>query len=197
MFHVSCSMMHEYMDYQDILSKIRPELDKAIQFLEGELAKIRTGRASVALVENVIVDCFGSKLPLKQLGAISIPESRQILIQPWDKSYIEPIERALAQASLGATPVVDKEVIRITFPQLTEEFRQSMVRLLSLKSEQARESIRRWRDEAWREIQEKERSGEIREDDKFRAKDELQKLVDEYNEKIEEMGKRKRKELEA
>lgn len=185
------------MVYQDIISKIKPELDKIIQFLDGELTKIRTGRASVSLVEDVIVDCFGSKFPLKQLGAISVPESRQILIQPWDKSYIEPIERALSQANLGVSAVVDKDVIRITMPPLTEEFRKNMRNIVSQKMEQARESIRRWRDDVWKEIQEKTRAGEIREDDKFRAKDELQELVDEYNEKIEEMGERKRKEIEC
>ena len=185
------------MNYQDIIKKIRPECDKAIQFLEKELAKIRTGRASTALVEDVLVDCFGSKLPLKQLAAISIPEPRQILIQPWDKSYFEPIEKALAKSTLGASPVVEKNGIRITLPPLTEEFRREMLRVLSQKMEEARETIRRWRDEAWSEIQEKAREGEIREDDKFRAKEELQKLVDEYNEKIEQLGEVKRKELEV
>lgn len=186
------------MDYKEIIQKIRPHCSEALAFLERELAKIRTGRASVALLEDIIVDCFGSKLPLKQLAAISCPEPRQILIQPWDKSYIEPIEKAIASsAALGAAPVVDKETIRVTLPQPTEEFRKNMSRLVSEKMEEARKTIRRWREEAWREIQDLARDGKIREDDKFRAKDELQKLVDEYQEKIEEIGERKKREIES
>ena len=186
----------EIVNYKDIISKIKPELDKVINFLERELAKIRTGRATPALVEDVMVECFGQKFPLKQLAAISVPEPRQILIQPWDKSYTGGIGKALEKTGIGASPVVDKEVIRINLPPLTEEYRKDLLRLISEKEEQARQTIRRWREEAWDEIQEKFREGKIREDDKFRAKDELQDLVDEYNEKIEEMGERKKKEIE-
>ncbi|RLC34239.1 MAG: ribosome recycling factor [Candidatus Nealsonbacteria bacterium] len=183
------------MEYKEIIEKIRPELEKVIRFLEGELQKIRTGRASPALVENIIVDCFGQKLPLKQLAAISCPEPKQILIQPWDKSYIEGIEKALQGAGVGASPIVDKEVIRVTLPDLTEEFRKDLLRILSEKSEAAKQTLRRWREEAWREIQDQFKEGNIREDDKFRAKDELQDLIDEYNEKIEALAEKKRKEI--
>ena len=181
--------------YKEIIDKIKPELDKVINFLERELAKIRTGRATPALVEDIVVECFGQKFPLKQLATISVPEPRQILIQPWDKSYTEGICKALEKTGIGASPVVDKEVIRINLPPLTEEYRKGLLRLISEKEEQARQTIRRWKEEAWDEIQEKFREGKIREDDKFRAKDELQDLVDEYNEKIEEMGERKKKEI--
>jgi len=183
------------MAYKEIIEKIRPELEKAIKFLEGELQKIRTGRASPALVENIMVDCFGQKLPLKQLAAISCPEPKQILIQPWDKSYIEGIEKALSQANLGASPVVDKDVIRLTLPSLTEEFRKDLLRVLSEKKEQAKQTVRRWREEVWREIQDQFKEGNIREDDKFKAKDELQELIDEYNKKIEELGEKKKREI--
>lgn len=181
--------------YKEIIDKIKPELDKVINFLERELAKIRTGRATPALVEDIVVECFGQKFPLRQLAAISIPKSKQILIQPWDKSYIEGITSALEKTGIGANPVVDKNVIRINLPPLSEEYRKNLLRLLSEKQEEARKTIRRWREEAWDEIQEKFRERKIREDDKFRAKDELQELVDEYNEKIEEIGERKKKEI--
>lgn len=190
-------MEKEIVNYKDIIDKIKPEMDKAINFLDRELAKIRTGRASPALVEDVVCECFGQKFPLKQLGAISLPESRQILIQPWDKSYIEGIVRALEKTGIGANPVVDKDVIRINLPPLTEEYRKDLLRLISQKQEDARRTIRRWREEAWDEIQDKFREGKIREDDKFRAKEELQDLVDEYNEKIEEIGERKEKTIES
>ena len=184
-------------DYKDIIKKIRPELDKVIVFLERELAKVRTGRASISLVEDIVVDCFGSKLPLKQLAAISNPEPKQIVIQPWDKSYVESIERAISSSSIGAAPIVDKDVIRITFPSMSDEYRKELLRILSEKQEEARKTIRHWRGEAWEEVQEKTKEGEIREDDKFKAKDDLQKLVDEYSKKIDDLGERKKKEIES
>jgi len=182
-------------NHKEIINKIRPELDKVIAFLDQELQKIRTGRASPSLVEDIVVECFGQKFPLKQLSAISIPEPKQILIQPWDKSYIEGIVKALEQTGIGANPIVDKDAVRISLPPLSEDYRKDLLRLISEKEEQARQTIRRWREEAWDEIQERFREGKIREDDKFRAKDELQELVDEYNEKIEKIGEKKKKEI--
>ncbi|MDO8435781.1 MAG: ribosome recycling factor [bacterium] len=183
------------MQYQEITDKTKPEMDKVIAFLDREMGKIRTGRASPSLVEDVVVDCFGQKFPLKQLAAISTPEVKQILIQPWDKSYIEGIVRALEKTGVGANPIVDKDTIRISLPPLSEEYRKNLVHLISEKQEEARKTIRHWREEAWAEIQEKTKSGEIREDDKFRAKDKLQELIDEYNEKIEKSGEKKKKEV--
>ncbi|MDP2664268.1 MAG: ribosome recycling factor [bacterium] len=183
------------MTHQEIIQKIKPEMDKVLSFLERELAKIRTGRANPSLVEDVVVDCFGQKFPLKQLAAISTPEPKQILIQPWDKSYIAGIVSALEKTGVGASPIVDSEVIRINLPPLTEEYRKNLIRLISEKQEEARKTVRHWREEAWAEIQEKTKTGEIREDDKFRAKDELQELVEEKNKKIEEVGEKKKKEV--
>jgi len=181
--------------YKEIINKIKPETDKVIVFLERELSKIRTGRANPSLVEDVVVDCFGQKFPLKQLAAISIPEAKQILIQPWDKSYIEGIVSALEKTGIGANPIVDREAVRINLPPLTEDYRKELNRLISEKQEEARKTIRKWREDAWAEIQEKTKTGEIREDDKFRAKDDLQELIEEYNKKIEEIGDKKRKEI--
>ena len=181
--------------HKEIINKIKPELDKAINFLDRELQKIRTGRATPALVEDVVVEYFGQTFRLSQLAAISTPEPRQILIQPWDKSYVEGITKALEKTGIGAAPIIDKEVIRLSLPPLSEEYRKDLLRLISEKQEQARQTIRRWRQAAWDEIQENFREGKIREDDKFRAKDELQELVDEYNEKIEKIGERKKKEI--
>jgi len=181
--------------YKEIVEKIKPELDKAISFLERELAKIKTSRTSSSLVEDIEVECFGKIFPLKQLASISIPEPRQILIQPWDSSYIEGIIKALEKTGIGLNPIVDKNLIRINLPILSEEFRKDLTRLVSEKQEQAKQTIRRWREEAWDEIQEKFREGKIREDDKFKGKDELQDLVDEYNQKIEELVEKKKKEI--
>jgi len=182
-------------DYKQIIEGVKPEMDKVVVFLEGELAKIRTSRASPSLVENIQVECFGQKFPLKQLASISVPEPRQIFIQPWDRSYIEGIVKTLEKTGIGASPVVDKDVIRLNLPPLTESYRQELLRLISQKQEEARRVIRRWREKAWNEIQEGYRNGEIREDDKYRAKDKLQEVVDDYQSKIREMVERKKKEI--
>jgi ribosome recycling factor len=183
------------MNHKEIISKTKPEMDKVIAFLESELSKIRTSRATPALVEDVVVDCFNQKFPLKQLASISTPEARLILIQPWDRSYIEGIVAALTKTGVGANPIVDKDTIRINLPSLTEDYRKDLIRLLSEKQEESRKTIRKWREDAWESIQNGFKLGEIREDDKFRAKEELQDLIDDYGEKIEQIGEKKQKEI--
>jgi len=181
--------------YQQIINKIKPELDKIFDYYKGELARLRTGRASSYLVEDLSVECYGQTMFLKQLATISVPEPRSILIQPWDKSILQAIERAISNSNLNLSPIVDGEIVRIQLPQMTEENRKNLVKILKEKMEEARISIRRWREGAWEEIQEGFKNGEIREDDKFRGKDELQKVIDEYNKKIEDFGARKEKEI--
>ena len=191
-------MPEDKISHKEIIKKIKPELEKVLTFLERELQKIRTERASPSLVEDVEVECFGQKYILKQLAAISIPKAREIIIQPWEKSYTEDIVRALEKSSkMGVNPIVDQDLIRINLPPLSEEFRKDLMRFVAEKQEEARKTIRRWRDEAWREIQEGFREGKIREDDKFKGKDELQDLVKEFHEKIENLGKNKKKEIES
>lgn len=183
------------MTHKEIINKIKPELDKVLHFLEKELSGIRTSRATPSLVEDVSVDCFGQFFPLKQLAAISTPEPKQILIEPWDSSYLEGIVRALEKTGVGANPIVDKKTIRINLPPLSEEYRKNLFKILSEKKEQSRQTIRKWREKAWNEVQEGFKKGEIREDDKFKAKDELQELIDDYNKKIDQIGERKEKEI--
>ncbi len=188
-------MVEEKISHKEIIEKIKPELDKVTNFLERELQKIKTSRASTSLIEDIEVEVFSQKFPLKQLSMISIPEPRQILIQPWDTSYIEGIVKALEKTGIGASPIVDKNLIRINLPALSEEFRKDLIRLVSEKQEEVKKTVRRWREEAWDEIQEKFREGKIREDDKYKGKDELQELIGEYNEKIEELAEKKKKEI--
>jgi len=181
--------------YEEIIDKIRPELDKVINFLERELTKIRTARVTPALVEDIEVECFGQKFSLRQLAAISVPGPREILIQPWDKSYIEPIVMAVSRSSFGANPVVDKDLIRLSLPSLSAEYRENLLKIISQKKEEARRTVRKWRSEVWDEIQELFQAGKIREDDKYRGKSKLQDLIDEYNKKIEEIVEKKKKEI--
>lgn len=181
--------------YKESIDKIKPEFEKAFQFLEAEIAKLHTSRATPALVEDIEINAFDSKFALKQLGAISSPKPNQIVIQPWDISYIEPIEKAILQSGLGMSAVVDKNIIRLSLPLLTEEYRQALVKTLSEKAEQTRKTIRHWREDAWNEIQRAQKEKEISEDDKFKGKDELQKIVDEYTEKIKSLVEKKKNEL--
>jgi ribosome recycling factor len=190
-------MSEDKISYKDIIEKIKPELEKVVGFMNRELQKVRTERASPSLVEDISVDYFGQKYSLKQLAAISIPGPREIVIQPWDKSYIEEIVKALEKSSIGSSPVVDKNIIRINLPPLSEEFRKDLIRLISEKQEQVKKTIRKWRDEAWREIQEAFRDGKIREDDKFKGKDELEDLIKDFNDKIEKAAEKKKKEIES
>lgn len=183
------------MLYKEFIDKVKPEFEKAFKFLEGELAKIRTSRASPALVEDIEVNAFGSKFALKQLGSISAPQTNQLVIQPWDTSYLEPIEKAISQSGLGMSSAVDKNVIRLSLPLLTEEYRQQLTKTLNEKAEQTKQTIRRWRDDAWNKIQAAQKAKEISEDDKFRGKDELQKVVDEYHEKIKNLVEKKKGEI--
>ncbi len=182
--------------YKEIINKAKPELDKVLLFLRGELDKIRTSRPSVSLAEELTIDYYGVKTPLRQVAAISISGPRTITIQPWDRSVLLNIEKAILGSGMGINPAVEKDLIRITFPPLSEEYRKELMKMLNTKMEEARLTLRRWREEAWRKIQEGFRQGTIREDDKFKAKDELQKIIDEYNQKIEEMGTRKKQEIE-
>jgi len=147
------------------------------------------------LVEDIKVDAYGSKMRIRELANISVSDAKTILIQVWDKGIVNAVGKAIQESHLGLNPVVDGQNIRLVIPPLVEERRKELLKLLCDKAEQARIKIRRIREEIWRKIQDMEEEGEIREDDKFKAKDDLQEIVDEFNEKIEEIKERKEKEL--
>ena len=176
---------------------LKPKFEKIVEHLKNEVASLRTGRATPALVEDLEVDYFGSKTPLKAVASISSPEPRSLVIQPWDKNAIQPIEKAIQSSSLGLNPVTDRDVIRLSIPPLTEERRKELVKLLGRYLEEARIKVRRDREEAVKEVDRKEKAKEISEDEKFREKSEVQKQVDEINKKIEDMGVSKEKEIMA
>ncbi len=180
---------------KEFIDKAKPDFEKALAFFAGELAKIRTSRATPALIEDIEVDCFGQKFALKQLAAISAPQSNQLAIQPWDQSYIEPIEKAIAKSGLGMSAAVDKTIIRLSLPTLTEEYRKNLVKVLNEKAEDCRQVLRKTREDVWNKVQAAQKAKELTEDDKFKAKDELQKLIDDYNKKIKELVDRKEQEV--
>lgn len=183
--------------YEQIIKSMEPEFDKAVDFVQKKISGFRTGRASPAIVENIQVEIFGQMMPLKQLAAISVPSGRQLSIQPWDKSYVEAIEKAIQREGSGLSPIVDRESIIINLPQMSEELRNELIKAIVQTEEGAKQTIRKYRDTAWSQIQEKTREGVIREDDKFRAKDKLQETVDKYNKKIEDLISRKKAEIEG
>ena len=164
-------------------------------FYKTDIATIRTSRATPAMVEDIKVEFYGQSMRVKELASITAPEPRALVIQPWDKGALKAIEEAIRKSEIGLSPVVDGTVIRLNIPPLTEERRKEFIKLLKQKTEEARVKIRRAREEIWDRVQKMERSGEIPEDDKFWAKDQLQKIVDEYNGKAGELEKKKEQEL--
>lgn len=181
------------MSYNFSNFKIRSE--EIRQWLASEFSGLRTGRATPQFLDTIIVDSYGSKMPVKHVAAVSIEDPRTLRVSPWDASQIRAIQSAIEQANLGVSVAPDSTSLHIIFPTLTEERRKMLIKLMKEKLEEARVSLRKEREKVWNEIQEKEKEGEISEDDKFKAKDELQKLVDESNKKMEEMADKKEKEI--
>jgi len=181
--------------YSDIINQHKNNFKKSIEHFKNEIDKVRTGRANPSLVEDLLVDYYGAKTPMKQIASINVPEPRLIVIQPWDRSALGPIESAIRESDLNLNPNNDGTLIRINIPMLTEERRKEMVKTLNQKAEEARIIVRSAREDAWKEIQEAEHKGEMSEDDKFAGKDKLQEIVDEYNKKIEEIRAKKEAEV--
>ncbi|MDP3764241.1 MAG: ribosome recycling factor [bacterium] len=174
------------METQDFKNKLK----EATTFLTGELSKIRSNRASPALVEDILVDYFGNKTPIKGMASISSLDARTLVVEPWDKSALEPIAKAITNANIGAQPIADSKSIRISLPQLTQERRQELIKLVSQKLEEAKIRTRRLRDEAVKSAQQ-----EKSEDIKFRKKDEIEKAMKENNQALEDLKNKKEKEL--
>lgn len=177
--------------YQEFIEKSKINFEKTVTHFKENLGKVRTGRASTALVDNLMVDYYGAASPLKQMASVSVPEPRTIVISPWDKSTLALIEKAIKESDLGLNPMNDGQLIRINIPALTEERRREFVKILNQEAENARVAIRKGREDVWDEIQ----SLTIGEDDKFQGKEKLQKVVEEYNMMIEEIRKKKEVEI--
>ena len=178
-----------------VLSEARNRMGKTIEALKRELATIRTGRATPAIVDHVRVDYHGTPTPLNQLATISAPEVRLLLIQPWDRNALASIEKALLKADLGLNPANDGNVIRIRIPELSEERRRELVRLVHKKAEEGRVALRNLRRSALEELRELERNKEISQDEQKRAQDRLQELTDSFIEEVGRAAKDKEAEL--
>jgi ribosome recycling factor len=179
----------------DVLLETVDKMDKAVTHTQSDFAAVRTGRATSALIEKLKVDYYGSEVPLQQIAGFSVPEARLLVVQPYDKSSIKAIERAIQNSDLGITPSNDGQVIRLVFPQLTEERRKELVKVVKHRAEEGRVAVRNVRRTARHHLEAMERDAEISVDELDRAEKELQKLTDQHIGEIDHMLARKEQEL--
>jgi ribosome recycling factor len=180
---------------KDALRDAESRMKGAVATLEDDLAGLRSGRASPALVEKMLVDYYGTPTPLQQLATISVPEPRLITIRPFDPTSLRAIEHAILASELGLTPSNDGKLVRLSLPPLTEERRQELVKIVHRRLEEARVAARNVRRDTLDDLREFEKEKIISEDDFYRAKDDLQELTDAYIEKIDQVGQRKEQEI--
>ncbi len=179
----------------DVFTSAEERMKKTIAAHEHELGSIRTGRASPAIVEDIKVDYYGTPTPISQMASITIPDARLLVITPWDRQGLGGIEKAIQKSDVGITPTNDGNVIRLAFPQLTQERRQELVKGVHKKVEEGKIALRNIRRDAHDDIRAMEKRKEISEDEQKRATDQLQKLVDRYIQQMDQVGKAKESEL--
>jgi ribosome recycling factor len=175
--------------------QFKNDLKKVEEWLLKEYFQIHTGRASPAVLDSIMISSYGSMIPIKNVAAISIEDPKTLRVSPWDKGQIKDIEKGIQTSGLPLSVLTDGEGLRVIFPLLTEESRVNLVKLLKVKLEDARISARKEREKVWNDIQVKEKEGKMSEDDKFRAKNDLQKIVDAANNSLEEIFYKKEKEV--
>jgi ribosome recycling factor len=179
----------------ELRKKTRERMDGAIEALKKEFGSVRTGRASLSLLEGISVNYYGTMTPLQQLASLSIPESRQIAIQPWEQRIIPDIEKAIMKSDLGLTPMNDGKLIRINIPVLTEERRKQLVKVVRKKTEEAKVAIRNIRRDANDELKKLEKDKHLSEDDAKKEQEEIQKITDFFVNKTDEILEHKEKEI--
>ena len=179
----------------DIYQDTKESMSKSIEALERELQRVRTGRASLSILDGIKVDYYGTLTPLNQMATLAVPESRLITIQPWDVSVIKDIEKALLKSDLGLTPANDGKILRISIPPLTEERRKELVKLVHKMCEEHKVSVRNVRRDSNELLKSLKKDGDISEDETFKAQDEVQKITDEHVKLIDECYTKKEKEI--
>ena len=166
-----------------------------LEGLKSDLSTMRVGRANPLMVENINVDAYGGKTPLKQLASINVPEARTLVIQPWDAGVIKEIEKSIIASEIGIAPVIDGKIIRLTVPQLTEESRTEITKQVNEKIEAARIKARRIRDGQRDEIGKQEKSGDISEDDKYEQFKSIDEEIKQFNDDVKALGEKKKQEV--
>jgi len=180
---------------ESIFQETKESMGKSVEALKNELKRLRTGRASLAILDGIKVDYYGTMTPLNQMATLAVPESRLITIQPWDASVIKDIEKAILKSDLGLTPSSDGKIIRISIPQLTEDRRKELVKVVHKVCEEHKVSIRNLRRDSNDLMKSMKKEGEIAEDDAFKAQDRIQKITDEHIKLIDECFTEKEKEI--
>ena len=179
----------------EILAETRRKMDKVLEVLARDLARIRTGRASVALLEGIKVDCYGTNMPLAQVASLAAPESRLLTVQPWDPTILADIEKAIQKSDLGLTPTNDGKVIRLPIPALTTERRKELVKTVKKMGEEAKVALRNLRRDANDDLKELKKEKMISEDEAHRAQEEVQKITDDFIKKVDAQDAEKEKEI--
>jgi ribosome recycling factor len=180
---------------KQLLSETESHMEKAVEALENDLLSIRTGRASPALVERVMVDYYGTPTPLKQLAVISAPEPQLLTVRPYDPGSIDDIERGILKSELGLTPSNDGRIVRLPIPRLTEERRKELAKMVRQRVEQGKIALRNTRRETLDDMRDFEKEKMISEDDFYRGKDKLQDLTNRYSDRMDEISDRKQREI--
>lgn len=176
-------------------TELKSKLNTSLEHFKGEIASIRTGRATTSLVEEIKVDVYGTKMTIKELGSITTPDTSLILISPWDKSVLKDIDKAIREAGLSLNPVTDSTTVKVPIPPLTEERRKEFVRLVSERAEEAKVSMRNVRQEAMKAVDNKFEEKLVTEDEKFTQKDAFEKIVKDFVLKIDTASEEKKEEL--
>ena len=179
----------------ELLDDAKRRMDKSVDTTAHEFNTVRTGRASAALLDRIQIDYYGQKTPLKQLATVNVPEPRMLTIQPYDPGSIKTIERAIQESELGLTPSNDGKLIRLPIPQLTEERRKELVKVVKHLAEEGRVAVRNVRRDVMHDLKELVRDGDVGDDEERRAEDRAQKLTDEHVAKIDELLKKKEEEI--
>ncbi len=183
------------MAADDLIKEAETRMDKSVEHARTEFNTVRTGRASAALLDRIQIDYYGTQTPLKQLATINAPEARLLTVQPYDPGSIKAIEKAIQESELGLTPSNDGKIIRLPIPQLTEERRKELVKVVRNLAEGHRVAVREIRRDAMRHLKELVVNGEVGDDDERRAEDRVQKLTDEHTKQIDEQLKHKEAEI--
>ncbi|MBI4599053.1 ribosome recycling factor [Candidatus Uhrbacteria bacterium] len=173
----------------------KPHFEDVVEHVRVDLSQLRTGRANPALVEDVTVEAYGSPMPLRSMASIAVSDARTLVIEPWDKSLLKAVEKAIHESSLDLNPVVDSKVVRLPMPSMTEESRKNLVKLMKEKLEQGKVALRAVRERVREQILQEEKDKAISEDEKFRLLEELDRMTKEFTARIEEMGEQKEEEI--
>jgi ribosome recycling factor len=179
----------------EVLTETRRKMDKVLEVMARDLSRVRTGRASVALLEGIKVECYGTTMPISQVASLAAPESRLLTIQPWDISVMADIEKAILKSDLGLNPANDGKIIRLPIPALTTERRKDLVKMVKKMEEEAKVALRNVRREANEDLKEMKKEKLLAEDEAHRGTDEVQKITDEYTKKAEVQAAEKEKEI--